>query len=167
MIVEYVKKEDWAILPERPKDQENRYSVDLINPTAVLIFPDRVNFISLGFQIKLPDTYCFKVNHLHVLNKPWRLIHDYLDIVGLDSDTVILPVITSKEVMVAKGEVLAHIELASVKNIIKKKIGKIYSFFTVGCLLFYDLTCCFFVADAELKFSMLDVFNKPFGVTMA
>jgi hypothetical protein len=24
----------------------------------------------------------------------------------------------------------------------------------------------FFVADAELKFSILDVFNKPFGVTM-
>ncbi len=81
-----------------------------------------------GSQIKLPDTYCFKVNHLHVLNKPWRLIHDYLDIVGLNNETVILPVITSKEVMVAKGEVLAHIELASVKNIIKKKIGKICFF---------------------------------------
>jgi hypothetical protein len=24
----------------------------------------------------------------------------------------------------------------------------------------------FFVADAELKFSILDVFDKPFGVTM-
>ncbi len=31
---------------------------------------------------------------------------------------------------------------------------------------FYDLTCCFLFADAELKFSILDVFNKPFGVTM-
>jgi len=31
----------------------------------------------------------------------------------------------------------------------------------------YDLTLLFFVADAELKFSILDVFNKPFGVTMA
>jgi hypothetical protein len=128
MIIEYVKKEDWAILPENPKDQVNRHGIDLINPTSMLLFPDRINFIPLGFQIKLPDTYCFKVNHLHVLYKPWRLIHDYLDIVGLENETVVLPVITSKEVMVAKGDVLAHIELVSVKNVIKKKIGKVYSF---------------------------------------
>jgi hypothetical protein len=113
-----------ALLPIKPKTQVVQNCSHRFIHTPCVIFPDKLKLIPLRFKIKISNKYCLIVNHHHLYEKPWRVIHNYLSNLSDYKNCQVLPVFTYKEVALDEGDVLAHIELDSVESILKEVIGR-------------------------------------------
>ena len=111
MSVIFEKSFDWAILPSQcfVRFTDNP-CITLKNPRTILLYPSKINYISLGFQMKMPYGFTFQIK-TPFRNKFWQILSDYLNVPVLDNLPVSIPVITSCETYLYPGDILTHLQL--------------------------------------------------------
>ena len=80
-----------------------------VNPTEFVVYPNQLNIQSMGFEIIMPPGFIFKVTN-HCNDKPWRIPTQFLNH-NTDKESFCLPLISSQKAVIAKGEIIAHIQL--------------------------------------------------------
>lgn len=125
MSVEYEKMYDWAILPSKTfvSFTAEKPCITLKNPRLIRLYPDKINHIFLGFQIKIPYGFIFKIQS-PVKKQNWRILSDYLMAPVLENLQVSVPVITNCETFIHPGEVIAHLQLYPICFICAASTGK-------------------------------------------
>ena len=116
MAVEFRRVTQDALIPTSVnacfKDQCSCFTnpcLGLINPTEFVVYPNQLNIQSMGFEIIMPPGFIFQVTN-HCNDKPWRIPTQFLNH-NTDKESFCLPLISSQKAVIAKGEIIAHIQL--------------------------------------------------------
>jgi hypothetical protein len=122
MAVEYIKERVWAILPTKNEQCFDNKCLNIINPRGIAIYSELVNNIDLGFKLKLPKGHIFQVKN-HLSDKPWKVTCEFL-FPRSEEETLTIPIITSENLCLDFGEVLAHVQLCKIAFALSSIPGK-------------------------------------------
>jgi hypothetical protein len=125
MSVKYAKLQDWAILPFKTLDSfTDNPCFTLQNPRTILLYPDTVNNIFLGFYMKMPYGFIFQVKKPFQHKSTWQILGDFMTPSILDNLQVSIQVITTCETYLYPGDILTHLQLYPICSISSFLKGK-------------------------------------------
>jgi len=90
-----------------PKVMDTCECLALINPSEIVLQPNRLNHQYMGHGIKLPPGLILQVTD-HCNDKPWRIPFQFLGDT-IKKEWFFLPLFSGQHVTIPKFEILAHV----------------------------------------------------------
>ena len=104
-----------------PKVMDTCECLALINPTEIVLQPNRLNHQYMSHGIKLPPGLILQVTD-HCNDKPWRIPTKLLGDTT-SKDRFILPLFSEQRVIIPKSEILAHVQLQPISRVLLRLKG--------------------------------------------
>jgi hypothetical protein len=104
-----------------PKVIDTCECIALINPTEIILEPNRLNHQFMSHGIKLKPGFILQVTD-HCNDKPWRIPTQFLGDTT-KKDWIFLPLFSGQHVTIPKFEILAHVQLQPISPALLKLKG--------------------------------------------
>ncbi len=98
-----------------------RKCIALINPSEIILEPNRVRYQFMRHGIKLTPGLILQVTD-HCNDKPWRIPTKFLGDTT-SKDCFILPLFSGQHVTIPKYEILAHVQLQPISRVLLRLKG--------------------------------------------
>ena len=104
-----------------PKVMDTCECLALINPSEIVLQPNRLNHQYMSHGIKLPPGLILQVTD-HCNDKPWRTPTKLLGDT-ISKNYFILPLFSGQRVIIPKNEILAHVQLQPISRVLLRLKG--------------------------------------------
>ena len=104
-----------------PKIMNTRKCIALINPSEIILEPNRIKYQLMRHGIKLTPGLILQVTD-HCNDKPWRIPTKLLGDT-ISKDRFILPLFSEQRVIIPKSEILAHVQLQPISRVLLRLKG--------------------------------------------
>ena len=118
MAVQFPTRQDSRYFP---KVMDTCECIALINPTEIVLQPNRLNHQYMSHGIQLPPGLILQVTD-HCNDKPWRIPTKLLGDTT-SKDCFILPLFSGQHVTIPKNEILAHVQLQPISRVLLRLKG--------------------------------------------
>ena len=104
-----------------PKIMNTRKCIALINPSEIILEPNRIKYQLMRHGIKLTPGLILQFTD-HCNDKPWRIPTKLLGDTT-SKDRFILPLFSEQRVIIPKSEILAHVQLQPISRVLLRLKG--------------------------------------------